>query len=81
LIAAGILLALLSACAEGRWMQEGKTEAHTQEDWEQCKAEVLSGQEHHKDTMAGGVNLSGCMQSKGYGYIEDLPPKPTGSQM
>ena len=80
-IAAGILLALLSACAEGRWMQEGKTEAHTQEDWEQCKAEVLSGQEHHKDTMAGGVNLSGCMHSKGYRYLEDLRQKPTESQM
>ena len=79
LIAAGILLALLSACAEGRWTQEGKTETHTQEDWEQCKAEVLSGQEHNKDTMAGGVNLSGCMHSKGYRYVDTPPTQRTGA--
>lgn len=77
----GLLLALLAGCAEGRWVQAGKTEAHTQEDWEQCKAEVLSGQEHHKQTMAGGINLSGCMHSKGYRYVEDLPPNSTRSPM
>lgn len=71
----GLLLALLAGCAEGRWVQAGKTEAHTQDDWEQCKSEVLSGQEHQKDTMAGGVNLSGCMHSKGYRYVEENPPK------
>ncbi|MBA5868510.1 MAG: hypothetical protein GDA68_00670 [Nitrospira sp. CR2.1] len=74
----GLLLALLAGCAEGRWVQAGKTEAHTQEDWEECKAEVLSGQEHQKDTMAGGINLSGCMQAKGYRYVEGPAGQPTG---
>lgn len=72
-IGAGLVLVLLSACAEGRWIQAGKNEADTQEDWHQCKVEVLSGGEHRKDTMAGGINLSGCMQSKGYRYVEDPP--------
>ncbi len=74
----GLLLALLAGCAEGRWVQAGKTEAHTQEGWEECKAEVLSGQEHQKDTMAGGTNLSGCMQAKGYRYVEGQAGQPTG---
>lgn len=65
---------LLTACAEGRWEQTGKSEAQSREDWEVCKREVLSGQEHAKATMAGGINLSGCMQSKGYRYVEQQPP-------
>ncbi len=69
-IGASLLLALLAACAEGRWVQAGRTAAHTQEDWEQCKAEVLSGAEHVKESLAGGINLSGCMHSKGYRYAE-----------
>lgn len=78
-MAVGLLLALLAGCAEGRWVQFGKTEAHMQEDWEQCKTEVLSGQEHQKDTMAGGINLSGCMQTKGYRYVEE-PAAPSPSR-
>lgn len=64
----GLLLLLLSACAEGQWVQADRTGAQMQDDWEQCKAEVLAGEEHRKDTLAGGINLSGCMQSKGYHY-------------
>lgn len=64
----------LSACSEGRWTHATKTEAQTQQDWDLCKTEVLSGVEHAKDTMAGGINLSGCMQSKGYTYVEDGTP-------
>ncbi|GMV51103.1 hypothetical protein FBQ96_05560 [Nitrospirales bacterium NOB] len=79
-IGTGLLFALLSACAEGRWVQAGKTDAQTQEDWDQCKAEVFSGVEHQKDTMAGGVNLSRCMQSKGYRYVEDHPPQGSGPE-
>ena len=75
LLGGGLLLALLAGCAEGRWVQAGKTDAHTQDDWEQCKADVLSGQEHQKDTMAGGINLSGCMQAKGYRYVDGQPPQ------
>lgn len=67
----GLLIALLSACAEGRWVHTEKSDSRMQEDWEQCKAEVLAGEEHRKDTLAGGINLSGCMHSKGYRYIED----------
>ncbi len=63
-----LIALLLTACAEGRWEQAGKSEAQTQEDWDICKQEVLSGQEHAKETLAGGINLSGCMQSKGYRY-------------
>jgi hypothetical protein len=68
-----LITLLLTACAEGRWVHSVKTEAQSREDWEICKREVLSGQEHAKDTMAGGINLSGCMQSKGYRYIEQQP--------
>ncbi len=68
-----VLVLVLSGCAEGRWVHPTKTEAQTREDWEVCKAEVLSGQEHRKDTMAGGINLSGCMQSKGYTYADAEP--------
>ena len=75
----GLLLAILAGCAEGRWVQAGKTEAHAQEDWEQCKGEVLSGQEHHKQTMAGEINLSGCMHSKGYRYVNNHPSQRTGA--
>jgi len=70
-----VLLLALSACAEGRWVHPAQGEAQTAQDWERCKAEVLSGQEHQKDTMAGGINLSGCMKSKGYRYTEDHPPQ------
>lgn len=66
---------LLTACAEGRWEQAGKSEAQTQEDWDICKREVLSGQEHAKETLAGGINLSGCMQSKGYRYDDEPFPR------
>jgi len=68
-----LITLLLVACAEGRWEQTGKSAAQSQEDWETCKSEVLSGQEHAKDTMAGGINLSGCMQSKGYRYADQQP--------
>ncbi|HJU05274.1 MAG TPA: hypothetical protein VJ692_08965 [Nitrospiraceae bacterium] len=71
----GLLMSALSACAEGRWVHPTKTDVQAQEDWETCKAEVLSGQEHAKDTMAGSINLSGCMQSKGYSYVKDQPPQ------
>lgn len=70
-----VFVLLLTACAEGRWEQAGKSEAQSREDWEICKKEVLSGQEHAKDTMAGGINLSGCMQSKGYHYVEQQPSR------
>lgn len=45
-------------------------------DWEICKPEALAGQEHHQGTMPGiGINLSGCMQSKGHSYVEDSGPR------
>lgn len=72
----GLLLLLLSACAEGQWVQADRTGAQMQDDWEQCKAEVLAGEEHRKDTLAGGINLSGCMQSKGYHYGESPASAP-----
>lgn len=66
----------LTACAEGQWVHPTRTSVEeTQEDWDTCKAEVLSGKEHGKSTLAGGINLSGCMQSKGYSYIEAPPPQ------
>lgn len=74
------MVLLISACAEGRWMHSTNTAVQTQQDWEMCKTEVLSGQEHRKDAMAGGINLSGCMQSKGYSYVEDPSPPSTGAQ-
>jgi hypothetical protein len=64
------MLLVLSACAEGLWVYPENTDLQTQQDWETCKTKVLSGQEHRKDTVAGGINLSGCMQSKGYSYVE-----------
>jgi hypothetical protein len=70
-----LLAVLLSACTEGRWVHPAKTEAQAQQDWDICKAEVLSGAEHQKDTMAGGINLSGCMQSKGYRHVDDQPSR------
>ena len=69
-----LMMLMLSACSEGRWMHPAKTEAQAQQDWDLCKTEVLSGQEHRKDTMAGTINLSGCMQSKGYTYVEGQAP-------
>jgi hypothetical protein len=41
-----------------------------------CKAEILAGHEQ-KGTMAGGINLSRCMQSKGYTYVEDGAAAPS----
>ncbi|SPP65581.1 hypothetical protein [Nitrospira lenta] len=64
---------VLAACAEGRWVHATKTDAQSREDWEVCKSEVLLGQEHAKVSPAGGINLSGCMQSKGYRYAEQPP--------
>ena len=64
-------LLLLSGCVEGRWVHPEHTADQTGQDWEDCKAEVLSGQEHNKETLAGGINLSGCMHGKGYSYVED----------
>lgn len=69
-----VLGLVLTACSEGRWVHPARTEANVQADWDQCKAEVLAGVEHQKDTMAGGINLSGCMQSKGYEYVT-APPR------
>ncbi len=81
LFGTGLLLALLAACAEGRWVQADRTDAQIQEDWNHCKEEVLAGDEHRKETLAGGINLSSCMHSKGYRYVEAPPRKPSGSQM
>lgn len=75
----GLLIALLSGCAEGRWVHADRSDIHMQEDWEQCKAEVLSGAEHVKETFAGGINLSGCMQSKGYRYVDTPPTQRPGA--
>lgn len=75
-IGTGLLLALLSACAEGRWVHAERTDVQMQDDWNHCKEEVLSGEEHKKDTLAGGINLSGCMHSKGYRYVEEEAGQP-----
>lgn len=75
-IAAGLLFALLSACAEGRWVQAERSDAQMLDDWTLCKEEVLTGEEHGKDTLAGGINLSGCMHSKGYRYVEEEAGQP-----
>jgi len=72
---APILLLFLSGCVEGRWVHPENTAEHTAQDWELCKAEVFSGQEHNKETLAGGINLSGCMHGKGYAYVEDRRPQ------
>lgn len=75
-----LLLLTLSACSEGRWVHPTNTEPQARRDWDLCKTEVLAGVEHQKDTMAGGINLSGCMHSKGYRYVEDVTshgPKDT----
>lgn len=74
-----LITLLLTACAEGRWTQAGESEAQSNADWETCKREVLSGQEHAKETMAGGINLSGCMQSKGYRYVEPESSAASGA--
>lgn len=65
-----VILFLLTACAEGRWVHPTNSPLQTPQDWEACKEEVLAGQEHRKDTMAGGINLSGCMQAKGYSFVQ-----------
>lgn len=70
-----LLMGLLTACAEGRWVHQTKTEAQGQQDWDMCKTEVLSGAEHQKNSMACSINLSGCMQSKGYRYLEAQPSR------
>jgi hypothetical protein len=70
----GLVVCLLPACAEGRWVHPTNTEAQAQQDWDLCKSEVLSGQEHDKAMMAGSINLSGCMRSKGYTYVKDQEP-------
>ena len=72
---APILLLFLSGCVEGRWVHPEHSAEQTSQDWEHCKAEVLSGQEHIKETLAGGINLSGCMHAKGYRYVEDRRPQ------
>ena len=70
-----LLLSLaLVACSEGRWVHPAKTETQAQQDWDICKSEVLSGVEHQKETLAGGVNFTGCMRSKGYTYVEGNAP-------
>ncbi|MDR4495823.1 MAG: hypothetical protein AB7P17_09565 [Nitrospirales bacterium] len=67
-----VLLVLgLSSCSEGRWVHPTHNESQALQDWNTCKAEVLAGTEFHKETLAGGINLSGCMHSKGYRYVED----------
>ena len=71
-----VTLVMLAACAERRWVHPTHTEEQAKQDWEICKAEVLSGQEHAKDTMAGGINLSGCMKSKGYTNVDVQPQQP-----
>ncbi len=71
-----VALSVLTACAEGQWVHRTHTEEQAKQDWEICKTEVLSGQEHAKDTMAGGINLSGCMKSKGYTYVDAQPQQP-----
>jgi hypothetical protein len=72
----GLILSLtLAACSEGRWVHPIKTEAQAQQDWDSCKMEVLSGVEHQKETLAGGVNFTGCMRSKGYAYVEGDAPR------
>lgn len=70
-----VLSLALVACSEGRWVHPAKTEAQAQQDWDICKSEVLSGIEHQKETLAGGVNFTGCMRSKGYTYVEDEAPR------
>lgn len=78
-IGIGLLIALLSACTDGRWIQADRTDAQSEEDWNRCKEEVLAGEEHRKDTLAGGINLSGCMHSKGYRYVDPPPTQRTGA--
>jgi hypothetical protein len=77
--AMSVSILMLGGCSDGRWMHQTKTEVQAQQDWDLCKAEVLSGQEHRKDTMAGGINLSGCMQSKGYTYVEGQAAPPSSA--
>jgi hypothetical protein len=76
IVTGGLVLALaLVGCSEGRWVHPTSTEEQVAQDWEICKAEVLSGMEHQKETLAGGVNFTRCMRSKGYTYVEDDAPR------
>ena len=54
-----LALLLLSACVGRRWVHPTKSDAEVQTGCERCKAEVSAGQEHRKDMMVGGINLSG----------------------
>jgi hypothetical protein len=74
-----VLSLALVACSEGRWVHSTKTEDQAQQDWDICKSEVLSGVEHQKEMLAGGVNVTGCMRSKGYTYVEDQTPRDPGA--
>jgi len=58
LIWIGIGVALMSACAEGRWVHAQRSDILMEQDWEQCKAEVLAWEERRKETLAGCINLT-----------------------
>lgn len=64
----------LSACAEGRWVHPTHTEDQAKQDWEICKAEVLSGQQHAKDRWPAA---STCPAACGQKAIPTSKPGPS----
>ncbi|GJL56020.1 MAG: hypothetical protein NPIRA02_31520 [Nitrospirales bacterium] len=76
-----VLFLSIAACTEGRWVHPIKTEPQALEDWNTCKTEVLAGTEYEKNAMAGGINLTGCMRSKGYRYVDEQQANPPNNEL
>ena len=73
-----LLLLLMTGCASSPvWVQEGKTEAETERDFNSCYAQATQRLGTNLESPLLSTAVDQCMESKGYKHIriEDRTPK------
>jgi len=62
-----LMVILVTACAtKVQWTQEGKTEAHTERDYDECYAQTTQRYGTNLKSPHFTEDLNQCMESRGY---------------
>jgi hypothetical protein len=65
-----VLVLLLAGCVQGRWVQAGKTKMDARRDYFDCENVIVTkhGGWQRVEPFTAGMEISECMQLKGYQY-------------